>query len=189
MKKFLLILVVLGLIAFMLGGCFIGDYNKVASMEENVKKSWGNVENALQRRYDLIPNLVETVKGYATHEKEIFEALAQARKGYFSAQSPNEKMAASQGMESTLSRLLLLTENYPNLKADESFLKLQDELAGTENRIAVERNRYNESVEEFRGYARSMVGSIFVKIRGIDYTQYDYFKAQESAQTAPKVKF
>ncbi|MBP7459893.1 MAG: LemA family protein [Candidatus Delongbacteria bacterium] len=189
MKKLVLVLAVVVVLVLVVGGCFIGDYNKAAVMEEKVKKSWGNVENALQRRYDLIPNLVETVKGYATHEKEIFEALAEARKGYFSAQTPNEKMAASQGMESALSRLLLLTENYPNLKANESFLKLQDELAGTENRISVERNRYNESVEEFRGYARSLVGSIFVKIRGIDYTQYDYFKAQEAAQTAPKVQF
>lgn len=171
------------------GAVFVSGYNKAARMEETVKKAWGNVENVLQRRFDLIPNLVETVKGYAGHEEEIFTKIADARRAYQSAETPRDKIAANAAVEGALSRLLAIVENYPNLKANENFMRLQDELAGTENRIAVERKRYNEEAEVFRGYARSLIGGLFIKIRGIDWQKYDYFKAAEGAQTAPQVKF
>lgn len=171
------------------GAVFVGGYNKAAKMEESVKKAWGNVENVLQRRVDLIPNLVETVRGYASHEEEIFTRVAEARRAYQSAETPRDKIAATSVMEGALSRLLAIVENYPNLKANENFMRLQDELAGTENRIAVERKRYNEEAEVFRSYARSLMGGLFIKIRGIDWEKYDYFKAAEGAQTAPQVKF
>ncbi len=177
------------LLLIVVGGVFISGYNKAARMEESVKKAWGNVENVLQRRFDLIPNLVETVKGYASHEERIFTEIADARRAYQSAETPKDKIAATNVMEGALSRLLAIVENYPNLKANENFMRLQDELAGTENRISVERNRYNEEVEVFRSYARSLMGGIFIKIRGIDWAKYEYFKAAEGAQTAPKVQF
>ncbi|OGD28198.1 MAG: hypothetical protein A2Y56_08315 [Candidatus Aminicenantes bacterium RBG_13_63_10] len=184
---------VIGFIVFVLiviiGGCFIQGYNKAPKMEEGVKKAWGNVENVLQRRMDLIPNLVETVKGYASHEQEILTALAEARTRYNSAATPKDKLEANSALDSALGRLLVIIENYPNLKADAIFANLQFELAGTENRIAVERNRYNEQLEPFRSYARSLMGSIFMKIRGIDYNKYEYFKAAEAAKTPPTVKF
>jgi LemA protein len=186
MKKFIIIGVVLAVIVIIV---FISNFNKAAELEEQAKKSWGNVENVLQRRYDLIPNLVETVKGYAQHEKTVFTDIAKSRENYFQASSPEEKIKASGDLERSLSRLLMLTETYPDLKANENFMRLQDELAGTENRIAVERRRYNESAEELRNYGRSFLGSIFVGIRGIDLDEYEYFKADAAAKTAPKVKF
>lgn len=186
MKKFIYIIIALVIIGIIV---FISNFNKAATMEESVKKAWGNVENVLQRRYDLIPNLVETVKGYAKHEQDLFGRIAESRESYFNAKTPSQKIEASGNLEGALSRLLVLSENYPELKANENFLRLQDELAGTENRIAVERRRYNEAVEEFRNYARSFLGAIFVSIRGIDYEDYDYFKADKEAQKAPKVKF
>ncbi|MBN2199496.1 MAG: LemA family protein [Candidatus Aminicenantes bacterium] len=180
-----------GLVVLLLigGAFFVSGYNKAAQMEETVRKAWGNVENVLQRRFDLIPNLVETVKGYASHEEEIFTRVAEARSAYQSAVTPKDKIAATNAMEGALSRLLAVVENYPDLKASENFLRLQDELAGTENRIAVERNRYNEEAEIFRSYSRSLIGGLFIKIRGIDWEKYDYFQAAEGAQTAPQVKF
>lgn len=186
MKKFIIVGVVLAVIAIIV---FISNFNKAAELEENVKRSWGNVENVLQRRYDLIPNLVETVKGYAKQEKEVFDNIAKSRERYFNAGSPEKKIEASGDMEKALSRLLMLKESYPDLKSNENFLKLQDELAGSENRIAVERRRYNKAVEELRKYGRSFLGSFFVSIRGINTDEYDYFKAEEAAKNAPKVKF
>ncbi len=184
---------IIGFIVFVLiiiiGGCFIQGYNKAPKMEEGVKKAWGNVENVLQRRMDLIPNLVETVKGYAAHEQKVFDDLAEARTHYAGATTPKEKLEANAQLDSALGRLMVIVENYPNLKANEVFMKLQDELAGTENRIAVERKRYNDELEPFRSYARSLTGGIFMKIRGIDYNKYEYFKAPEAAKTAPAVKF
>ncbi len=189
MSKGLIIGLVLIVIIFIFGSCFVSSYNKPVIMEENVRKAWGDVENVLQRRYDLIPNLVATVKGYAKHEEGIFTDLAKARQAYFSAPTPNEKIAAAQGLEGALSRLLVFSENYPDLKANESFNKLMDELSGTENRISVERRRYNGEVELFRQYARAFPNSFFVSLRGININQYDYFKADESAKQAPKVEF
>ena len=141
----------------------------------------------MRRRYDLIPNLVETVKGYAAHEEEIFKAVAESRTKYFSAGSREEKLDAAAGVERALSRLLLLRETYPELKAQANFLALQDELAGTENRIAVERKRYNDAVRELNTFCRSLLGRIYAGWAGIEPAKY--FEAPEEAQAAPRVDF
>ena len=164
-----------------------GKYNGVIAMDEAVKAQWAQVENQLKRRYDLIPNLVETVKGFASHEKEIFTAIAEARTKYFAAQSVGDKVAASKGLEGALSRLLMLQENYPQLKANENFLKLQDSLEGTENRIAVERMRYNETVKALNAYVRSFPGSIFAGLARVQ--QAVYYDLPASQEETPKVKF
>ncbi len=161
--------------------------NNFVTMEESLNASWSQVENQMQRRYDLIPNLVNTVKGYAKHESGIFEAIAEARARMGGAKTPGEKIAASQGMESALSRLMVVVENYPNLKADQQFSRLMDELAGTENRLSVERRKYNESVQLFnttlRRVPQNMVASLF------HFQKKDYFKVEEKAKENPQVQF
>ena len=189
-KKFKIILITLGIIlvvGFILLGTIISGYNTVISMDENVKGKWAQVENQLKRRYDLIPNLVETVKGYATHEKELFENIAQARTLYFQAKDVKGKINASNQLEGTLSRLLLLQERYPVLKANESFLKLQDSLEGTENRIAVERKRYNESVQILNTFIRTFMGRFYAMVAGVQSAEY--YKVPEAEQAVPTVKF
>ncbi len=161
LKIVLLTLGIILLIGIGITGWGIGQYNMAISMDEQVKAQWAQVDNQLKRRYDLIPNLVETVKGYATHEREIFENIAQARTQYFQAKTPADKIQASQQLEGVLSRLLMLKETYPVLKANESFLKLQDSLEGTENRISVERKRYNDSVQIMNSYRRSFVREVY----------------------------
>ncbi len=175
------------LIIVMLFSWVIGNYNKVVTMDENIKGQWSQVENQLKRRYDLIPNLVETVKGYATHEKELFENLAEMRTRYFKANTVNKKIAASRGLESVLSRLLLLKESYPQLKANESFLKLQDSLEGTENRIAVERKRFNDAVRVLNTYRRTFFGRFFASIAGVESAEYYEPPAKQKENI--KVKF
>lgn len=175
------------LIGIVFIGWGIGQYNKVISMDEQVKAQWAQVENQLKRRYDLIPNLIETVKGYAKHEKEIFENIAEARTKYFQAQSVKDKIQFSIGLEGALSRLLLLKEAYPLLKANENFLKLQDSLEGTENRISVERKRYNEAVQTLNTYRRTVFGRMFSAIAGVGEAAYYEIPAAE--KEAPKVKF
>jgi LemA protein len=162
-------------------------YNHAVQLDETVKSSWAQVDNALQRRYELIPNLVETVKGYASHEKEIFEQVADSRTKYFSAGSQTEKVEAANGMERALSRLLVLKETYPELKAQASFLALQDELAGSENRVAVERKRYNDAVRELNSYRRGLLSGVFANWAKVEAAEY--FEAEEAAQHAPKVDF
>ena len=189
-KQFKIILITLGiilLVGFMLLGKIVAGYNTVITMDENVKGKWAQVENQLKRRYDLIPNLVETVKGYAAHEKELFENIARARTLYFQAKDVKDKIKASNQLESTLSRLLLLQERYPVLKANESFLKLQDSLEGTENRIAVERKRYNESVQTLNTYIRTFMGRFYAMFAGV--SSAEYYEVPEAEQAAPKVKF
>ena len=189
-KQFKVILIVLGIIlvvGFMLLGTIISGYNRVITMDENVKGKWAQVENQLKRRYDLIPNLVETVKGYAAHEKELFENIAQARTLYFQAKDVKGKINASNQLEGVLSRLLLLQERYPVLKANESFLKLQDSLEGTENRIAVERKRYNESVQILNTYIRTFMGRFYAMVAGVQSAEY--YKVPEAEQAVPAVKF
>jgi len=183
-------LIVLGIILFLgfgFGKWMISGYNNVISMDEQVKAQWAQVENQLKRRYDLIPNLVETVKGYATHERELFEYIAEARTKYFQAGTVKDKIQASGDLERALSRLLLLQENYPQLKANESFLKLQDSLEGTENRIAVERKRYNDSVRTLNTYIRTVFGKVFAAIAGV--ASAEYYEVPEAEKEAPKVKF
>ena len=187
MKTILIIVgvvVVIGLMAF---GKIIANYNRVIAMDEDVKGKWAQVENQLKRRYDLIPNLVETVKGYAKHEKELFENIAQARTQYFQAKDVKDKVKASNQLEGVLSRLLLLQERYPELKANESFLKLQDSLEGTENRIAVERKRYNDSVQTLNTYIRTFFGRFYAMIAGVSSAAY--YEVPEAEKAAPKVKF
>jgi len=187
LKIALVILAVIGLVV--LGTIFwgVGQYNSVVSMDEQVKSQWAQVENQLKRRYDLIPNLVETVKGYAKHEKELFENIANARTKYFQAPTPKDKIQASQQVEGLLSRLLVLKETYPQLKANEGFLKLQDSLEGTENRIAVERKRYNDDVKTLNTYRRSVFGKFFAAMANVN--EAAYYEIPQAEKETPKVKF
>lgn len=187
LKTVLIVLGIIVVIGFVVGGSIVGQYNKVISMDEQVKAQWAQVDNQLKRRYDLIPNLVETVKGYATHEREIFENIAQARTQYFQAKTPADKIQASQQLEGVLSRLLVLRETYPQLKANESFLKLQDSLEGTENRIAVERKRYNDAVQILNSYRRSFMGRFIAALAGVGEAKY--FETPVAEREVPKVKF
>lgn len=187
LKIALIILGVLVLISFVMVRWGIGEYNRVVGMDENVKAQWAQVENQLKRRYDLIPNLIETVKGYAAHEKELFKYIADARTKYFQANTVKEKIQASNQLEGVLSRLLLLREAYPNLKANESFLKLQDSLEGTENRISVERKRYNDSVEKLNFYRRTILGRVFAAWANV--SSAEYYEIPEAEKEVPQVKF
>jgi LemA protein len=188
MKKGLLIaLGVIIALVLIAGGWIISGYNQVVAMDENVKTAWAQVENQLKRRYDLIPNLVETVKGYAAHEKGIFEHLADARTKYFQAPDVKSKIEASGELERALSRLLVLRETYPQLKANESFLKMMDSLEGTENRISVERKRYNDAVRTLNTYIRTVFGRIFAGLAGV--SKAEYYQVPEAEKAAPKVKF
>jgi len=187
LKTILIILAVIAVFALLTIFWGVGQYNKVVSMDEQVKSQWAQVENQLKRRYDLIPNLVETVKGYAKHEKEVFENIANARTKYFQAQTVKDKIQASQQLEGALSRLLMLQENFPQLKANESFLKLQDSLEGTENRIAVERKRYNDDVRELNAYRRTVFGRVIASLAGVG--EATYYEIPQAEKEAPKVKF
>jgi LemA protein len=186
-KITLVVVGILLVIAVAVFGWVIGEYNRVIAMDENIKGRWAQVENQLKRRYDLIPNLVETVKGYATHERELFEHIADARTKYFQAGSVGDKIEASQGLERVLSRLLLLREQYPQLKANENFMKLQDSLEGTENRIAVERKRYNDAVQMLNTYVRTFYGRFFAALAGVE--KAEYYEVPEAEQEVPRVTF
>ena len=177
-------LLVLGLVAVPLTGC---SYNKFVSQEEAVKAQWAQVQNQLQRRNDLIPNLVETVKGYATHEESVFKDIADSRSKLLNAKSPDETIAAANQQTSALGRLLLVVENYPNLKANEQFNGLMDELSGTENRIATERQRYNERVQEYNTSRRQFPANLTAKM--FSFKDYPFFDAPPEARQAPKVNF
>ncbi len=188
MKIGLVILVVLVVIALLLGSSFVSRRNQMAIKREAVNAAWAQVDVVLQRRADLIPNLVETVKGFAVQEQIVFGDIAKARSALLAAHSPAEKIAANGQLDSALGRLLVVVENYPQLKSNENFLRLQDELAGTENRIAVERRRYNESVQDYNTYISLFPNSLVASISG--FTRNDaYFKTEEGARQAPKVKF
>jgi LemA protein len=187
LKITLIVLAVVLVLGFGFFGWAIKNYNSVIAMDENVNGSWAQVQNQLKRRYDLIPNLVETVKGYASHEKELFENIAEARTRYFQAGSRGEQIDASNRLEGALSRLLLLREQYPQLKANESFLKLQDSLEGTENRISVERKRYNESVQQLNTYRRTFYGRFFAALAGVGAAEY--YEVPEAEQAVPGVRF
>jgi LemA protein len=187
-KVLLIVLAVILVIGIMLFSWFRSGYDKAVTMDEQVNEAWSNVDTALQRRFDLIPNLVNTVKGYAEHEKGIFENLAEARTKYFTNADRATKIEAANEFGSVLSRLLMLQENYPNLKADQSFLALMDSLEGTENRINVARTRYNEAARALNSYSRSLIGSFFTSIAGVE--KAPYFEATEQARTeVPEVKF
>src|SRR5262247_2255151 len=172
------------LAALPLTGC---SYNKFVGQEEAIKSQWAQVENQLQRRNDLIPNLVETVKGYAQHEEGVFKEIADARSRLLAAKTPEESIAAANQQTSALGRLLAVAENYPQLRANEQFNRLMDELAGTENRIAVERMRYNERVQEYNTSRRQFPANVTANMFG--FKEYPLFEAPPSAQQAPKVDF
>lgn len=175
---------ILAIATFSLSGC---GYNTMVSMKENVNATWSQVENQLQRRNDLIPNLVETTKGYAAHEKEIFENVANARTKLMGAGSREQKIDDANELSSALSRLLVIAERYPELKADKQFARLSDELAGTENRIATERMRYNEAVKAYNTYIQTFPAVLMAKSFG--FVQEKYFEVPESAKQVPQVKF
>lgn len=184
--------VLLGVLAVILaiGAMFAGTYNKLQVMDENVSANWAQVENQLKRRNDLIPNFVNTVKGYATHEKEVFTNIAEARSklaGNINSMDVKAVQQSTSELNSALSRLLLVVERYPELKADRSFISLQDELAGTENRIAVARRDYNESVKSINSLIRTFPTSIVAAVSGVK--QRDYFEITETEKQAPKVEF
>jgi LemA protein len=188
MKKGLVVLIVLVVIALILGSSFVSRRNQMAIKREAVNAAWAQVDVVLQRRADLIPNLVETVKGIAVQEQIVFGDIAKARSALLSAHSPAEKIVANGQLDSALGRLLVVVENYPQLKSNENFLRLQDELAGTENRIAVERRRYNEAVQDYNTYISLFPNSLVARLAG--FTRNDaYFKTDEGARQAPKVNF
>ena len=174
----------LGASAIVLSGC---SYNKFVSQEEGIKAQWAQVENQLQRRNDLIPNLVSTVKGYAAHEQGVLQAIADSRAKMAGAKTPEQTIAAANEQTSALARLLVVVENYPNLKADEQFNRLMDELSGTENRIAVERMRYNEKVQAYNTLRRSFPSNVTGNLFG--FKEYPFFKAPAEAKQVPKVDF
>ena len=186
-KTILAVLGALLLVVILLAGWAIGQYNRVVAMDENISGKWAQVENQLKRRYDLIPNLLETVKGYAKHEKELFENIAEARTKYFQQRSVPGKIQASSALEGTLSKLLLLQERYPELKANQNFLKFQDSLEGTENRISVERKRYNDAVQMLNTYIRTFYGRLFAALAGVE--KAEYYQLPEGQAETPKVKF
>lgn len=179
--------VVLLVLVFSFYSLFQGSYNKFVTLDETVKSSWAQVENQLQRRYDLIPNLVETVKGYAKQEKDVLIEVTNARAKVGGAGKIPDKIAANNELSSALSRLLVVVERYPDLKSNQNFLRLQDELAGTENRIAVERRRYNDAVQSYNVAVRSFPGNIVAGIFGFEKAAF--FTAPAAAQAAPQVKF
>lgn len=190
MRKISPILIVIAIVilsAVMVFGTYIRYHNSFISMEERINGAWAEVENNLQRRTDLIPNLVATVKGYAQHEEEVFTEIADARSRLIGAGGVNEKAAAASEFESALGRLLVVVENYPELKADQRFAELQDELAGTENRLAVARMRYNESVQGFNARIKRFPGKIIAGMMGL--AQRNYFEAATGAEKVPEVRF
>ena len=170
------------------GGCGPCGYNRIVNEEQQVEAAWSQVENQLQRRADLIPNLVEVVKGYAKHEKGVFDDIANARAAMMGASTRAQKIDTANQFEGAISRLMMITENYPQLKADANFQRLMDELAGTENRLAVERKRYNEAVQQYNSDVRGIPGAWWAKIGGFPQ-QKEYFKAEAGAKAVPKVSF
>jgi LemA protein len=188
MKIALIVLAVLVVIALMLGSSFISRRNEMVVKREAVNAAWAQVDVVLQRRADLIPNLVETVKGFAAQEQTVFGDIAKARSALLGAHSPAEKIAANGQLDSALGRLLVVVENYPQLKSNENFLRLQDELAGTENRIAVERRRYNDTVQDYNTFIALFPNSLVASMSG--FARNDaYFKTEEGARQVPKVSF
>lgn len=184
----IVVVVVIGLIVGVFFGQYIGTKNTLVQKNEAVKAAWSQVDIVLQRRADLIPNLVETVKGYAQQEQTVFGDIAKARSALLSAGTPQQKIAANGQLDGALGRLLLVVENYPQLKSNENFLRLQDELAGTENRIAVERKRYNDTLQDYNTYVQQFPASLFASWAGFKANDA-YFQATEASRQVPSVNF
>ena len=183
-----IVIIVLLVFALVLFGQYVGVKNTLVQKNEAVKSAWSQVDVVLQRRADLIPNLVETVKGYAKQEQTVFGDIAKARSALLSASTPQDKIAANGQLDGAIGRLLVIVENYPQLKSNENFLRLQDELAGTENRIAVERKRYNDTLQDYNTYVQQFPNSIFANWAGFK-PNAAYFAASEGAREVPKVNF
>jgi LemA protein len=188
MKNVVIVLVVLVVIALLVGGMYVSRRNQMVMLNEAVKSDWAQVDVVLQRRADLIPNLVETVKGIAAQEQTVFDDVAKARTQYLNAQTPTDKIAASNQLYGMELKVLALTENYPQLKSNENFLRLQDELAGTENRIAVERKRYDDAIQDYNTFIGLFPNNIFAGWAGFKRNDA-YFAAPEAAREVPKVQF
>ncbi|MGH9511701.1 MAG: LemA family protein [Terriglobales bacterium] len=188
MSKGLIVIGVIVLIVLVVGGQYVTVHNTLVAKNEAVKSAWSQVDIVLQRRADLIPNLVETVKGYAAQEVTVFGDIARARSALLSAGNPTDKIAANQQLDGALGRLLLIVENYPQLKSNENFLRLQDELAGTENRIAVERKRYNDTLQDYNTYIQQFPANIYANWAGFKPNSA-YFAATEGSRAVPKVNF
>ena len=188
MKIALIVIVVVLLVALLFGARLVSMRNDLATQKEDINRSWADIDADLQRRADLIPNLVETVKGYAKHESGVIDAVAAARAALGGAHTPTEKIAANNQLDGALGRLLVVVENYPNLKADQQFLRLQDELAGAENRIAVERRKYNEAVQRYNTDIELFPNNIAASLFGYSKDNA-YFTTEPGAREAPKVKF
>jgi len=188
MKTGAIILIIIVLLVFWFGSTFLNRRNELVRKREAVNSAWAQVDVVLQRRADLIPNLVETVKGFATHEEKVFGDIAAARAAMIGAKTPSERIAANGQLDSALGRLMVVVENYPQLRSNENFLRLQDELAGTENRIAIERKRYNDTLQDYNTYIALVPNNIIASLSG--FTRNDaYFKAEEGSRQAPKVNF
>jgi LemA protein len=186
-KKIIIVVAVIAVLAIALYSMFAGNYNRFVKMDVGIKAAWAQVENQLQRRYDLIPNLVETVKGYAKQEKDVLVEVTNARSKVGGAGTVPEKIAANNQLSGALSRLMVVVERYPDLKSNQNFLKLQDELAGTENRIAVERMRYNDAVKIYNESIRTFPANFVAGMFG--FKEAAFFKVDEVAKVVPKVKF
>lgn len=187
MKKVSVGLGIIGVFIVVFGFMLMSSYNNFVNLEENVDQSYAQIENQLQRRLDLVPNLVNTVKGYAAHEEEVIASISDARARLAGAKTPEEEATANAELSGALSRLLVVVENYPNLKADRQFTQLMDELAGTENRIAVARKDYNDQVAIYNKKVKSFPGVMIAAITGFD--EKEYFEADSKASEAPKVDF
>jgi LemA protein len=188
MKVVVAFLAVVLVLTLIVSGMYIGRRNEMVTLSEQVKSNWAQVDVVLQRRSDLIPNLVETVKGFAAQEQTVFNDIAKARAAMAGARTPGEKIAANGQLDSALGRLLVVVENYPQLKSNENFLRLQDELAGTENRIAVERKRYNDSIQAYNTYIAKFPNNIFAGWAGFQRNNA-YFEASPTSREAPRVQF
>jgi LemA protein len=188
MKTGIITLIVVGFIALVVGGKYVSARNTMVVKNESVKSAWAEVDAVLQRRADLIPNLVQTVKGFAAQEQTVFHDIAAARAALLGAQTPADKIAANGQLDGAIGRLLAIVENYPQLKSNENFLRLQDELAGTENRIAVERKRYNDTLQDYNTYIGLFPNSIFAGWAGF-HRNDTYFTATEASRAVPKVEF
>ncbi|PYY10646.1 MAG: LemA family protein [Acidobacteria bacterium] len=186
--KALIAIVIIVVLLFAVGGSYVGAKNQMVAKNETVKSTWSEVDVVLQRRADLIPNLVQTVKGFAQQEQTVFGDIAKARSTLLSAAGPSEKIAANQQLDGALGRLLVVVENYPQLRSNENFLRLQDELAGTENRIAVERKRYNDALQDYNTYIGQFPNSIWANMAGFKRNDA-YFAASEGSRQVPKVDF
>jgi len=188
MSKFAIAAITIAVLILLSAGKYINVKNTLVQKNEGVKAAWSQVDIVLQRRADLIPNLVETVKGYAKQEQTVFGDIAKARSALLSAGTPEQKIAANGQLDGALGRLLLIVENYPQLKSNENFLRLQDELAGTENRIAVERKRYNDTLRDYNTYVQQFPNSLFAPGMGFKPNNA-YFEASEASRVVPKVNF